>query len=80
MHYYSDKECGKVPSSLSASIFNIPIKYRWIWTIVIIAVCCLFYKYFYLSFNLTYLPSCRRKHNFFYGAALYLYLYLYLYL
>ena len=32
---------GQVPPSLSDSVFNIPTKHRWIWTVVIIAVCFL---------------------------------------
>ena len=32
---------GQVPPSLSASVFNIPTNKRWIWTVVIIAVCFL---------------------------------------
>lgn len=32
---------GYIPPSLSASVFNIPINKRWIWTIVIFAVCIL---------------------------------------
>lgn len=32
---------GQVPPSLSASVFNIPTNKRWIWTIVILAVCFL---------------------------------------
>ena len=32
---------GSIPSSLSASVFNIPTNKRWIWTIVLFAVCFL---------------------------------------
>ena len=32
---------GSIPPSLSASVFNIPTNKRWIWTVVIIAVCFL---------------------------------------
>ena len=32
---------GQVPPSLSDSVFDIPTKHRWIWTVVIIAVCFL---------------------------------------
>ena len=32
---------GSIPPSLSASVFNIPTNKRWIWTIVILAVCFL---------------------------------------
>ena len=30
---------GSIPSSLSASVFNIPTNKRWIWTVVIFTVC-----------------------------------------
>lgn len=38
------KAGGKVPSSLSASVFDLSIGQRWIWTVVIYSVCflCLF--------------------------------------
>ena len=32
---------GQVPPSLSDSVFDIPTKHRWIWIVVIIAVCFL---------------------------------------
>ena len=32
---------GSIPPSLSASVFNIPTNKRWIWTIVLFAVCFL---------------------------------------
>lgn len=32
---------GGVPSSLSASVFNLPYNKRWIWTVVLYAVCIL---------------------------------------
>ena len=32
---------GQVPPSLSASVFNIPTNKRWIWTVVLFAVCFL---------------------------------------
>lgn len=32
---------GSIPPSLSASVFNIPINKRWIWTAIILAVCFL---------------------------------------
>lgn len=32
---------GSIPSSLSASIFNIPTNKRWIWTVIIFTVCIL---------------------------------------
>lgn len=32
---------GQVPPSLSDSVFNIPINKRWIWTVVLFAVCFL---------------------------------------
>ena len=32
---------GGVPSSLSASVFNLPKNQRWIWTVVLFAVCFL---------------------------------------
>ena len=32
---------GSIPPSLSASVFNIPTNKRWIWTVVLFAVCFL---------------------------------------
>ena len=32
---------GSIPPSLSASVFNVPTNKRWIWTVVIFAVCIL---------------------------------------
>ena len=32
---------GGIPSSLSASVFNLPYNKRWIWTVVLYAVCLL---------------------------------------
>ena len=32
---------GSIPPSLSASVFNLPINKRWIWTVVLTAVCFL---------------------------------------
>lgn len=32
---------GQVPPSLSASVFNLPTNKRWIWTVVLFAVCFL---------------------------------------
>ena len=38
---YLIKSIGFIPSSLSATVFSISFKQRWIWTIVILAVCFL---------------------------------------
>ena len=32
---------GQIPSSLSASVFSLPMSKRWIWTVVLAAVCFL---------------------------------------
>ena len=32
---------GQIPSSLSASVFDLPMSKRWIWTVVLAAVCFL---------------------------------------
>ena len=38
---YMIREIGRVPSSLSASVFWIPEKLRYVWSLVILAVCYL---------------------------------------
>lgn len=32
---------GSVPSSLSATVFDLPVNWKWLWTIIIYAVCFL---------------------------------------
>ena len=37
---------GGVPSSLSATVFDLPVGWKWLWTIVIYAVCFLCVPYY----------------------------------
>lgn len=38
---FTCKRRGGVPSSLSASVFSLPYKLRWLWTVTLLAVCFL---------------------------------------
>ena len=55
---------GGVPSSLSASVFDLPKSQRWIWTVVLYAVCILVLFPFGLPYGVSFLDKVSENTQF----------------